>query len=357
MPFVLKEFPIPTPIKAYQFLMQSLHLDMAQSQRYINKGRVIYEGKALGNDEKAKTLKNRVSIVVFEPDSMGLKPIYENQDFALFNKPAKMLIHPKGRFAHHSLIDEVRALYGEEASLIHRIDKETSGLVLVGKHKESIAKLGTMFIKNKITKEYLALVRGDFRKSACRARDFCLTLPLATQPKGGDLCVCSKYLGEPNTESLHFKEAKSEFEMLGLWEFNPLINTSKDFKLDTLDTKDSMESLDTMQDSEPTPCTLLKVRPKTGRTHQIRLHLYALHFPILGDPLYGAQEEYSREYLDKEFISAPLESQSTRVEGLSNTKRKAYFGATRLMLHAYRLRFDFEGKLYDFQSSENFEIS
>lgn len=353
MPFVLKEFPIPTPTKAYQFLMQSLHLNMAQSQRYINKGRVIYEGKTLENNEKAKILKNRVCIVVFEPDSMGLKPIYENQDFALFNKPAKMLIHPKGRFAHHSLIDEVRALYGEEASLIHRIDKETSGLVLVGKQKESIAKLGTMFINNEITKEYLALVKGDFRKSVYKARDFCLTLPLATQPKGGDLCVRSKYLGEPNTESLCFKEAKSEFEMLGLWEFNSLIDTSKDFKRDA---KDSMESLGTMRDFKPTSCTLLKVRPKTGRTHQIRLHLYALHFPILGDPLYGAKEEHSREYLDKEFIATPLESRSTRGDGLSNAKRKAYFGATRLMLHAYRLRFRFKGKSYDFQSSENFEI-
>lgn len=354
MPFVLKEFPIPIPIKAYQFLMQSLHLNMAQSQRYINKGRVIYEGKTLENNEKAKILKNRVCIVVFEPDSMGLKPIYENQDFALFNKPAKMLIHPKGRFAHHSLIDEVRTLYGEEASLIHRIDKETSGLVLVGKHKESITKLGTMFIKNEIKKEYLALVRGDFRKSACKARDFCLSLPLATQPKGGDLCVRSKYLGEPNTESLRFKEAKSEFEVLGLWESNPLVCARKTFKKGT---EDSMESLGTMQDSKlnNTPCTLLKVRPKTGRTHQIRLHLYALHFPILGDPLYGAQEGHSREYLDKEFILASLESQH-KGEGLSNAKRWAYFGATRLMLHAYRLRFNFEGKLYDFQSSENFEI-
>ncbi len=353
MPFVLKECPIAIRIKAYQFLIEALHVIMAQSQRYVNIGGVIYEGKILGNNEKAKMLKNRVCIVMFEPDSMGLKPIYENQDFALFNKPAKMLIHPKGRFAHHSLIDEVRALYGDEASLIHRIDKETSGLVLVGKHKESIAKLGAMFIKNEIEKEYLALVRGDFRESVCKARDFCLTLPLATQPKGGDLCVRSKYFGEPNTESLRFKEAKSEFEVLGLWEFNPLIYPRK-----TLKTEDSIKSLSAMQDSKTkdTPCTLLKVRPKTGRTHQIRLHLYALHFPILGDPLYGVQEEHSREYLDKEFIFAPLESQY-KGEGLSNAKRKAYFGATRLMLHAYRLRFNFEGKSYDFQSSENFEIS
>lgn len=57
MPFVLKEFPIPKPMKAHQFLMQCLHLNMAQSQRYINKGKVIYEGKPLKNNEKAKILE------------------------------------------------------------------------------------------------------------------------------------------------------------------------------------------------------------------------------------------------------------------------------------------------------------
>ncbi len=339
MPFVMKEFLIPKPMRAYRFLMQSLHLNLAQSQKYINKGRVIYEGKTLGNNEKAKIISNRVSIVVFEPDSIGLKPIYENIDFALFNKPAKMLIHPKGRFTHHSFVDEVRTLYGGEASLVHRIDKETSGLVLVGKHKKSITELGEIFANNQITKEYLALVQGDLNKGAHKARDFCFSLPLATQPKGMDLCVRSKYFGEPNTESLKFKEAKSEFEMLGnLWDSKACY-------------------------------TLLKVRPKTGRTHQIRLHLFALGFPILGDPLYGTQDCHSREYLDAEFIT-PQKMESHSAEsaykidcqdllsnfGLSDTKRLEYFGATRLMLHAYSLRFHYNGKDYCFKSIENFAI-
>ncbi len=339
MPFVLKEFPIPKPMKAHQFLMQCLHLNMAQSQRYINKGKVIYEGKPLKNNEKAKILEKSVCILIFEADSVGLKPLYENEHFALFEKPAKMLIHPKGRFAHHSFVDEVRSLYGEEASLVHRIDKETSGLVLVGKHSRSITKLGAMFANHHITKEYLALVRGDLSKSNWRGRDFCLSLPLATQPKGGDLCVRSKFLGQSEAESLSFREAKSEFEMLGVLDFCLQKSFGGDSNLQTV------------------PCTLLKVRPKSGRTHQIRLHLYALGFPILGDPLYGALDVHSREYLDAEFLPAKSQHLSRdSLYGLSNRRREIYFGATRLMLHAYHLKFNFEGKTYDFQSSKTFEI-
>lgn len=335
MPYIYEEFVVDSPTKAYKFLMQNLNLNMADAQRYINKGKVRYKGEVL--KEKAKILKDSVQVLVFKADSVGLKPLYENADFAIFNKPAKMLIHPKGRFHHHSLIDEVRSLYGKEANLAHRIDKETSGLVLVGKHKKSVRELGESFANNEITKEYLALVRGDLSKFC--ARDFCLSLPLATQPKGGDLCVRSKYFGEscanvPKPENtLKFKEAKSEFEILG--------------KL--FDSKECY--------------TLLKVRPKTGRTHQIRVHLHALGFAILGDPLYGAKDSYSREYLDAEFITQEkqgLAFQDSTYKshcGLNDTKRLEYFGSMRLMLHAYSLRFFYNGKDYYFKSIENFEIN
>lgn len=310
MPYIKESFSIATPLRAYEFLMRNLHLNMADAQRYINKGRVFYEGQVL--TQKNQILQNCAQVLVFKPDSLGLKPLFENEDFAIFNKPSKMLIHPKGAFAHHSLIDEIRALYGKEAGLAHRIDKETSGLVLVGKHKNSVAKLGEMFIQGAVQKEYLAVVRGVLKDC-----DFTLSLPLATQPKGGDLCVRSRYFGEPNTESLKFKEAQTTFETLGI---------------------------------VGTHYTLMKIVPKTGRTHQIRVHLYALGIPILGDPLYGAQDAHSREYLDCEFITQ---------EGacpLNDSKRTEYFGAARLMLHAYRLQFCYDNQWYAFVSSENFAI-
>ncbi|WP_232086780.1 RluA family pseudouridine synthase [Helicobacter winghamensis] len=327
MPYIYKEFKINSPIKAYAFLMQALNLSMSDAQRYINKGKVRYQGKVL--QEKAKVLNDCVQVLIFQPDSIGLKPLFENEDFAIFNKPSKMLIHPKGRFEHHSLIDEVRASLGLNASLTHRIDRETSGLVLVGKHKKSVSELGLMFLNNSIKKEYLALTRAKVGIQNVNFKDFCLSLPIAIQEKGGDLCVRSVSLKNAQMcqkfRNLKFKEAKSEFEILGILE-----NTYKNAKF-----------------------LLFKVLPKTGRTHQIRVHLNALGYPILGDPLYGAKDVHSREYLDGEFIMQKLESKNA----LSNEKRLEYFGATRLMLHAYGLKFVYKGKEFVFRSIENFEIT
>lgn len=311
----MQKFLIKTPVKAYQFLMQELHLKMPKAQQLINKGRVFYEGKALENHQKAKILEKSVEVLVFVADYKGLKPLFENADFAIFNKPSKMLIHPKGRFTHHSFIDEITHLYGKEAHLAHRIDRETSGLVLVGRHKESVSNFGKMFLENSISKHYLALVRGKIERS------FSLTLPLATQQKGGDLCVRS-IIKDINyiQEDLHFKDAKTSFEPLGF--------LKQDGKI----------------------YTLLKVAPLTGRTHQIRLHLDALGHCILGDPLYGAEDTHSREYLDSSFI------RDSKICDLSAQKRLEYFGAERLMLHAYSLEFYYKNKHYYFQSIENFDI-
>lgn len=315
MSYIFQEYKIPNPTQAYKFLIQELGLSMAQSQSFINKGRVQYEGKILGNNEKNKILKNSVNIMIFKSQSIGIKPIYENDDFAVFNKPAKMLIHPKGRFVHHSLLDEIYAYCGTQSSLIHRIDKETSGLVLVGKDSKRARELGKILANRQIHKEYLALVKGKM----AIPYPFGFTLPLALQPKGGDLSVRSVYLWQnssikSHTKTLRFKTAQSEFEVLGFLQGN----------------------------------TLLKAAPISGRTHQLRLHLLALGHSILGDPLYGCLDCHSREYLDSELI------RQGKTLGLDEVKRKEYFGASRLMLHAYKLQFCFEGVEYCF--SAPFEI-
>ncbi|WP_104722452.1 RluA family pseudouridine synthase [Helicobacter mesocricetorum] len=312
MPFIKQSFPIQTPIKAYQFLMQNLGFSMPKAQSHINKGRVLYKGKPLSNNEKNKILEDCVDIILFKPISKGLKPLFENEDFALFNKPTQMLIHPKGSFNHYSLIDEIKLHCGKEATPIHRIDKETSGLILVGKHQNAIKALGELFAKRKVLKEYLVLAKGQIPYES-----FCINCPISTQQKGGDLSVRSVYLGQiPHKEKLSFKVAKTTFETLGYY-----------------------------GDS-----TLLKATPITGRTHQIRIHLLSIGYPILGDPLYGCEDKHAREYLESEFIS---QSQSSP---LSPQKRLQYFHSVRLMLHAYSLRFTHKGKSYHFKSLQNFEI-
>ena len=304
MAYFFKEYKIQYPIKAYLFLMKELGFSMAEAQKYINKGKVQYNGQILSNNEKNKMIEKSVNVLTFKSESKGLKPLFANEYFAIFNKPAKMLIHPKGRFSHHSLLDEIYANYSKNATLIHRIDKETSGLVLVGQNKKIATTLGNLFLQNKIKKEYLALIKGKMQK------DCCCILPLATQEKGGDLCVRSLAYSKNLAQKYQFKEAKTEFEILGFL---------GDF-------------------------TLLKARLFTGRTHQIRAHLSSLGHSILGDPLYGCLDSYSREYLDGEFI------ENEKCAPLSDEKRIEYFGAKRLMLHSYQLEFNFNGKEYRFCS-------
>lgn len=308
MSYKEKEFLIAKPTKAYQFLMEILGLNMAEAQKYINKGKVIYQGKPLQNHEKNKILEKSVKVLLFSADCIGLNPIFTNEDFAIFNKPPKMLIHPKGRFAHHSLIDEIKATLGERATLVHRIDKETSGLVLAAKDYKRASELGELFLKGAVFKKYLALARGKLKYG-----EFCFSLPLATQQKGTDLSVRSLYLGQKRDLNLKFKEAKTQFKPLKFY-------------------KDT---------------TLLEVIPKTGRTHQIRVHLFALGFPILGDPLYGCEDDKSRIYLDREFIQEGYKP-------LNNEERTRYFGASRLMLQAQELAFSYKGRDYTFSLKEEF---
>ena len=73
MPYIKESFSIDTPLRAYEFLRQNLHLNMAEAQRYINKGRVFYEGQVL--TQKNKILQNCVQVLMFKPDSLGLKPL------------------------------------------------------------------------------------------------------------------------------------------------------------------------------------------------------------------------------------------------------------------------------------------
>ena len=95
---------------------------------------------------------------MFEPNGYGLKPIFETAHFAIFDKPSGVAIHPKKLANTKSLLDDVRALWGNEANLVHRLDKETSGLVMASKNKFSESILKRAFQDKEIQKKYLPLI-------------------------------------------------------------------------------------------------------------------------------------------------------------------------------------------------------
>lgn len=290
MPYISKPFRVSRPTPAYAFLMDVLGLGMKEAQRYVDRGRLYQEGVVI--TEKNQRIVGSVEVVVYEPHSQGLAPCFEEEDFALFDKPSGLLVHPTSRKTSYSLHDEILHYFGDQAKIVHRLDRETSGLILVAKHKKAEVALKQCFEKRQVDKTYLALVRGHMKTPLH------VDAPLLNNQEYGDikLRMVVDEAGKPS---------QTEFEPLCYF---PDIDA-----------------------------TLVKATPHTGRQHQIRVHLFHVKHPILGDPLYGVPTWVSERYLD---------------EVLLEEERLQWMGAKRLLLHANTLAFSLEGKQYAFTSPQ-----
>ena len=277
--------------KAFQILMENLKITMNEAQKLIDKKRLFCNGILV--EKKNELVKGVVELVVYENHPKGVEIVFENEDFAVLEKPSGVLSHPNGRHCEYSLCDEIWSLWGKEACVAHRLDKETSGLILVAKNKISQISLKTMFEKKEIQKEYLALARGQIKEN------FIVDKALALAKNYDDIKTRMQIHKQG-------KKALSEFEVLSYFpEFN---------------------------------ATLLLCKPLTGRQHQIRVHLYHKNHTLLGEPLYGLNKEQIEDILDGR---------------LSTKKRLRLTGAKRLCLHSYRLKFKYKEQNFDLKSKIN----
>ena len=288
MPFVLKKFNAAKGKKIQHFLVDEAGLSSSISQKLLSKNRVFDDqGNALKNGQ---ILKGKyIEVAVFEGHTRGLKPVFEVQDFAVFDKPSGLMVHPTRKTTTYSLLDEIRHYFGDKADLAHRIDAETSGLVLVAKNKQASTILKTLFEIRKCTKEYLALVKG------CLENNITIDKPIS----------------------------KSNCD----------INVR--MTCENIKGKDSITHIYPLKFNEKDNTTLVKTIPITGRQHQIRVHLDSIGHTILGDPIYGVADQVADQYLKK---------------NLSGKDRIKLTGAKRLMLHANRLSFIYKDKEYDITS-------
>lgn len=149
MPFTLKKFKAIKDKKIQFFLEDDLGYSPKIAQKLIGKGRVFRSDMSAFNPSEIIDC-DEISIGVFEGISRGLKPLLEFQDFAIFDKPTHLMVHPISKNTPYSLLDEIRYHFGENANLIHRIDAETSGLVIVGKNKKSEIELKVYVSREKI---------------------------------------------------------------------------------------------------------------------------------------------------------------------------------------------------------------
>ncbi len=202
---------------------------------------------------------------------MELNILYQDQDFLVVNKPAGLTVFPENEaISEKTLIDYLIEKFPEiknagkapRYGIIHRLDKDTSGILLVAKNSQTLEFFQKQFQDNKVEKKYLALVVGQVKNDSGRIETLIGRAP-------SDRRKQKVYLaGQPKAENK--REAITEYKT---------VEKFKDY-------------------------TLLEVLPKTGRKHQIRTHLAYLGHPIVKDPLYGFKNQPEPEGLTRQFLHA-----------------------------------------------------
>ncbi len=283
MPFTLKKHKAIIGKKIQIFLIHELGLDPKIGQRLTSKGRIFDENmNTINTGEVIPT--EYIYIAVFEGMTRGLKPLIEFNDFAIFDKPTNLMVHPISKSTPYSLLDEIRYHFGEDANLIHRIDAETSGLIIVGKNKPSEIALKDMFQEKKYHKSYLAIAQGEIKEE--------IIIDKGLDREGLLIGVRMKVCDDGKKSVTIIKPIK--------------YNKEKDL-------------------------TLIEALPLTGRQHQIRVHLHSIGHTILGDPIYGVDDVNAENYLNKT---------------LSEEDRFTVTKSNRLWLHANYLEFTYKEVIY-----------
>ena len=193
--------------------------------------------------------------------------IDETDDYVVVDKPPFLLVHPTKPDGTRTLWGELRQLLafeianGGQISIVNRLDRETSGLVLVAKNAAAARRFGLLMQRQQIEKEYLAIVWGwpDWERHSVNA-------PLARQGEHGESSIYLKQAIHP-----HGAPAITEFRIVR--RFRRLTSAGEQF-------------------------SLVRATPLTGRTHQIRVHLASLGHPIVGDKIYGPDERLYLRFIE-----------------------------------------------------------
>jgi len=252
----------------------------AAAERALASGGVLVDGKArpkshrLEGGEELTVEVPAAAASTLEPEELSLRVAYEDEHLLVVDKPAGLVVHPAPGHPTGTLVHGLLALDaagGEEPDrpgIVHRLDRDTSGLLVVARSREAHRRLERLVRAHELEREYLALVCGRPRSRTGRIE----------APIGRD---------------------------------------RKDRTRHSLDTATPRDAVTHFEIADELPRhTLLRVRLETGRTHQIRVHLAAIGLPVAGDHVYGRPGELDleRQFLHAARLAFPHPFSDDRVE-------------------------------------------
>jgi 23S rRNA pseudouridine1911/1915/1917 synthase len=259
---VIREFPAPVEAAGKRldvFLCRELAgISRNQVQHLIDSGRVKVNGKSApagrklkGGEEIAVDIPP-VEPHVLTPEALPLAIVYEDEDLLVLNKPPGLVVHPGAGRKDGTLVNALLAHTRHLAHLgdpfrpgiVHRLDKDTSGLMVVAKTDPSYAALATMIQARRVSRRYLALVWGTPPRDK-----FTIEAPIGRKPSD------RKQMAVVTAPGHIARAARTDIQVLEKYG----------------------------------EITLLEAALSTGRTHQVRVHLSYLGHPVVGDPTYGSR--------------------------------------------------------------------
>ena len=231
-------------------------LSRSRVEKLIREGRVALNGVVVRKKSGEVFPDDRVVVeieieeeTVFVP-SRSLRKLFEDEWLLVIDKPSGLPVHPGAGEKMETVLDLFRHYYPQIAAfadqerpgIVHRLDKDTSGVLILAKNEEALARMQELFQEREMQKTYLALVKGRLR-----FRNGTIDLPLARSLK-----------------------QRARFEVVGE---------------DREDRREATTDFSVIREFEK--FTYVRLTPKTGRTHQLRVHLAHFGNPVLGDILYG----------------------------------------------------------------------
>ena len=229
-------------------------------QQLLADGAVTLNGKVLAKPSTKVAVGDKLCVemrptqqsMAFQPEAMDLQVVYEDDDLLVINKPAGLVVHPApgnwtGTLLNGLLARDEKARQVPRAGIVHRLDKDTSGLMVVARNRSTMDALIKMIAARDVSRQYLAIAHKDW--GARKRRE--VSAPIGRDPRNRLRMAVVDLNLHPG------KQARTDFDLLD---------------------GDATHSL--------VRCTL-----HTGRTHQIRVHMASLGYPLVADALYGSHPE------------------------------------------------------------------